>query len=77
MLLIDDYYIMTWVAFLREKSDALEKFKIFKAKVGNEVSNKIKCLKSDRGGEFILDEFNNFSKNNHIKRQLSAPRTPQ
>ena len=36
MLLIDDYTRMTWVAFLKEKSEAFEKFKIFKAMAENE-----------------------------------------
>jgi hypothetical protein len=29
MLIIDDYSRLTWVAFLKEKSEALEKFKVF------------------------------------------------
>ena len=35
MLLIEDYTRMTWVAFLKEKSEAFEIFKIFKAMVEN------------------------------------------
>jgi hypothetical protein len=31
MLIIDDYSRLTWVAFLKEKNEAFEKFKIFKA----------------------------------------------
>jgi hypothetical protein len=31
MLIIDDYSRITWVAFLKEKAEAFEKFKIFKA----------------------------------------------
>ena len=31
MLIIDDFSRMTWVAFLKNKSEALEKFKTFKA----------------------------------------------
>jgi hypothetical protein len=42
MLLIDDYSRMTWVTFLREKSDALDKFKAFKAMAENEVNLRIK-----------------------------------
>jgi hypothetical protein len=38
---------------------------------------KIKCLRSDRGGEFTSDEFNNNCKKNGIKRQLGIERTPQ
>ena len=44
---------MTWVAFLKEKSEAFEKFKIFKAMAENELGMKIKCLRSDNGGGFI------------------------
>ena len=65
---------MMWVAFLREKYEAFEKFKIFKSRVENESSLKIKCFKSDGGGEFISNEFNNFYKDNGIKRQLSTPK---
>ena len=52
MLFIDDYTRMTWVTFLKEKSEAFEKFKKFKAKVENETNLKIKCLRSDNGVEF-------------------------
>ena len=45
MLFIDDYTRMTWVTFLKQKSEAFEKFKIFKAKVENETNLKIKCLR--------------------------------
>ena len=76
MLLIDDYSRMVWVTFLREKSEALEKFKIFKVMVEIETGLKIKCLRSDRGGEFTSSEFNSFCEEHGIKRQLSALRTP-
>ena len=68
---------MTWVAFLKEKSEAFEKFKIFKAMVENESRMKIKCLISDNGGEFTSIEFNEFSEDLEIKRQFSVEKTPQ
>lgn len=73
MLLIDDYS-RWWVAFLIEKFEELE---IFNENVENKVDRKIKCLSSDRGGEFILDEFNDFCEKHGIRRQLSASWTPQ
>ena len=76
MLLIDDYTKMSWVTFLKEKSEAFEKFIIFKAKFGNETNLKIKCLRSDKGGEFASNEFNEFCETLGIKRQFSSPRTP-
>ena len=37
MLVIDDYSRLAWVSFLKEKSEALEKFKIFKALAENQT----------------------------------------
>ena len=50
MILVDDFSRMMWVAFLKEKSEAFYKFKIFKNGFENELGMKIKCLRSDRGG---------------------------
>ena len=42
-----------------------------------ETWKRLKCLRSDRGSEFISNEFNNFCIERGIKRQVSAPGTPQ
>lgn len=73
MLIIDNYSRMMWVTFLREKSYAFEKFKIYKAKVETKTRLKIKCLRLDHGGEFISGVFNKFCKKHGIRRQFSAP----
>jgi hypothetical protein len=52
MLIIDDYTRMTWVYFLKEKSEAFEQLKLFKTYVENEIDIKIKFLISNNGGEF-------------------------
>lgn len=52
MLFIDDFTRMCWVFFLKEKSEAFQKFKAFKILVENEIGKKLKCLRSDNGGEF-------------------------
>ena len=66
-----------WVALLKEKSYALEQFKRFKfmAEVENKV--KLKCLRSDPGGEFISEEFKALCEKSEIKRQFTAPCTQQ
>lgn len=74
---IDDYSRKTWVFFLSEKFAALETFKKFKIDVEAESGNTIKCLRTDRGGEFTSSEFNEFCSSNGIKRQLTAAYTPQ
>ena len=77
MLFIDYYTRMTWVTFLKEKLESFEKFKIFKALVENETHIKIKCLRSDNGGDFTSNEFNVFCEAHGIKRQFSAPKNSQ
>ena len=42
MIFVNNFTRMMWVAFLKEKLQALEKFKIFKNKVENESRVKIK-----------------------------------
>ena len=37
MLIIDDYSRLTWVAFLKEKSKAFEKLKVFNAMTENQT----------------------------------------
>ena len=77
MLFIDDFTRMGWICFLKEKSEALNKFKAFKTLVENEKETEIKCLRSENGGEFTSKEFYLFCETNGIKRQFSTTRTPQ
>jgi transposase InsO family protein len=68
MLLVDDYTIMNVVCFLRNKSEAFENFKVYKEMVENEMDSKIKCLRSDNGGEFTSKEFMDYRSIHGIKR---------
>ena len=77
LLIIDDFSRLTWVAMLQCKSDAFEAFKRFKNLAETEKGMKIKTLRSNRGGEFTSDEFTNYCLKNGIKRQLTAPYSPQ
>jgi transposase InsO family protein len=77
MLLVDDYTRMTVVFFLKNKLEAFENFKIYKEMVENEIDSRIKCLRSDNGGEFTSKEFMDHCSSHGIKRQLFVARTPQ
>ena len=50
-------------------------FKWYLARVEKETSKSMKCLRSDRGGKFMSNEFEMFWNDRGIKRQTSAPRT--
>ena len=60
MLMIDDYTRITTDSFLKKKSEAFECFKIYKELVENETDLKIKCLRSDNGGEFTSKAFQQY-----------------
>ena len=60
---------------LQCKSDAFEAFKRFKNL--EEKGVKIKTLRSDKGGEFTSDEFSKYCVEHGIKRQVTAPYSPQ
>ena len=49
---INDYSSYGFVNLIREKSESLEAFKAFKAKVELQTWKKIKVVYSDRGGEY-------------------------
>lgn len=77
LLLVDDYSRMAYIYFLKQKSQALDCFKEFKAKVENELDKKIKTIRSDNGLEFCNKEFDNFLKVNGIVHQRTNPYTAE
>ncbi|KAF5788317.1 putative RNA-directed DNA polymerase [Helianthus annuus] len=83
---IDDYSRYMYLYLIKEKSESLEMFKTFKAEVENQLSRKIKVVRSDRGGEYYgrhtdigqaPGPFFNFCKEHGIVNQFTMPGTPQ
>ena len=62
---------------MKHKEEDLEKFKAFKTLVENESDRRIKCLRSNRGGELTLNEFFDFCEEHGIRREFSTAKTPQ
>ncbi|KAE8673309.1 Rho termination factor, putative isoform 1 [Hibiscus syriacus] len=52
-------------------------FKNFKARVELDSGNKIKCFRTDNGGEYTSEEFDDFYRKEGIKRQFTVANTPQ
>ena len=72
-----DYKRKAWLEFLVGKAEAVQCFKDGKNVGVEETGQFIKCLRTDRGGEFNSEKFNEFCKENGIKRQLTTAYTPQ
>ena len=49
---IDDFSRYGYLYLIKEKSDVLDKFKVFKLKVEKQLGKIIKIMRSDRGGEY-------------------------
>ncbi|WJZ92889.1 hypothetical protein VitviT2T_011862 [Vitis vinifera] len=76
-LFIDDFSRMTWVYFLKTKSQVLSMFKSFKKMVETQSGQNVKVLRTDNGGEYTSKEFRVFCQEAGIVHQLTAPYSPQ
>ena len=52
-------------------------FKIYKAEVENQLERKIKRVRSDRGGEYLSNEFNLFCEEHGIIHERTPPYSPE
>ncbi|KAK8685931.1 hypothetical protein V6N13_124962 [Hibiscus sabdariffa] len=73
----DDFSRYGYIYLMRHKSEALERFKEFKNEVQNQHGESIKALRSDRGGEYLSQDFDELLKECGIVSQLTPPGTPQ
>ncbi|GJY62363.1 RNA-directed DNA polymerase, eukaryota, reverse transcriptase zinc-binding domain protein [Tanacetum coccineum] len=74
---MNDYSRYGYVYLLKHKYKVFETFKVFKNEVENQLGKAIKALRSDRGGEYISQEFKDYLKACGIVQQLTPPYTPQ
>ncbi|KAE8698964.1 Alpha-glucan water dikinase [Hibiscus syriacus] len=74
---IDDCSRRYWVYPIKKKSDVFSTFKNFKARVELDSGNKIKCFRTDNGGEYTSEEFDDFCRKEGIKRQFTVANTPK
>ena len=63
--------------FKKQKSEALDKFKKFKATAEKESGIKIKAVRTDRGGEYMSEEFVSYLKQCGIQAKTTAAYSPQ
>jgi hypothetical protein len=73
MTLIDDASRFCYVYLLKTKDEALDYFKIYKAKDENQLEIKIKRLRPDRGGAFFPKVFDDFYAEHGIIHERTPP----
>lgn len=68
---------MTWIYFLKTKSDVCSKFVEFYHLIDTQYQKKIQILRSDDGGEYVNANLQDFTKTHGILHQTSCPHTPE
>ena len=73
---IDDCSRKRWFYVLNTKDQVLGVFKQFQASVERETGKKLKCIRTDNGGEYC-GPFDEYCKHQGIRHQKTPPKTPQ
>ena len=63
--------------FLKNKSEQFGAFKTYKAWAERHTDRQLKCIRTDRGGEFLSNEQKEFMEESGIEHQTSMPDSPQ
>ncbi|WRX12315.1 Integrase [Theobroma cacao] len=74
---IDDYSRYGSIFLLSHRSEALNCFKRFMAEVENQKEMKLNVFRTDRGREYLSDQFKELCEEKGIRRQVTIPGTPQ
>ena len=74
---IDDKSRYVWAYAIKRKSDVFQKFCEWKLEVEKSLGQSVKILRTDNGGEFTSDEFENYLKREGIKHELTIPKCPE
>nr|GEZ75573.1 retrotransposon protein, putative, Ty1-copia subclass [Tanacetum cinerariifolium] len=72
----DDFSRYGYVYLLKHKHEVFETFKVFQKEVENQVGKTIKSLRSDRGGEYMSQEFLDHLKDHGIITHQTPLYTP-
>ena len=68
----DDYTRWTTIYCISQKLEILAKYKEYEAWMQTQYGKQIKVLQSDRGGEYLLKDFDNHLKANGTIRSLTV-----
>ena len=73
----DDCSRFVWVRFFRDKSEVFRKFRELVKELEKGTRRKVKALRSDRGGEYLSGEFQQYMKRRGIDHQQTTADSPE
>ena len=74
---VDDFSCHLIVYLMKNKSDALEKFKEYITEAEQQTDSKLKNFHTNGGGKYFLSNFSAYLKNIGVIHEKTNPRTPQ
>ncbi|KAM7494813.1 hypothetical protein LguiB_029422 [Lonicera macranthoides] len=74
---IDDNSDFSYIYLMKNKSEAIDMFKIFSIEIENQFNKKIKGFRSDRGTEYDSTDFKNLYTSLGIIHEMTAPYSPE
>lgn len=77
MSFIDEYSHYSTIYFLKLKSSALESFKKYVSMSEKETGEKLKCIRSDNGGEYTSQSWIYFCEMKGINHSMGPAHSPQ
>ena len=74
---IDDSTRYVWVYPLKHKSEVFDRFLEWKVMVEKASGHNLKILRTDNGGEFTSNKFEEYLKSEGIRHESTIPKTPE
>ena len=73
----NDYTRYTRLYLQKVKSNTFDSYQAFEAWLSTQFNTKVKCLCSDRGGEYLSAEFTKYLKSKGTERRVTVHNTPE
>lgn len=77
MVIVDDHSRYYEIYILKHKSEALAYMQRFTQLHETRTGKKVKCIRSDNGGEFLNDRWDEWLQQKGIRRELTSPYSAQ
>jgi len=73
---IDDYSRTIWIFGLRRKSEVFQTFKRFKALAENQTGHRLKAIRTDNAGDYLVETMQDYLADEGIKHEQTVPYSP-
>ena len=77
VVFLDDRTRMSWIYFLKHKSEVFDVFVNFYNMIPTQFHTSLKILRSDNGGEYVSHKMKDFILEHGMLHQTTCPDTPQ